>query len=68
MNQLLNQSDNAADGTYAEDFLLTYRAFDNDPQKICKKLLEWFEQPDFRDKVNDKLFLRLFIYTQVETI
>ena len=43
--------ENAVDTTYIEDFLLTYRVFDNNPLKICTKLLEWFDVQIFRDKV-----------------
>ena len=43
--------ENAIDPTYTEDFLLTYRAFSNEPHRICKKLLEWFDNGIFRDKV-----------------
>nr|CAB3265438.1 rap guanine nucleotide exchange factor 2-like [Phallusia mammillata] len=43
--------DNTIDATYTDDFLLTYRAFGNEPRKICSKLLEWFDNTMFRDKV-----------------
>jgi len=44
--------ENVVDTTYIEDFLLTYRVFDNDPLKICTQLLEWFDVQLFRDKVS----------------
>ena len=43
--------ENALDTTFTEDFLLTYRAFSNEPLRICKRLLEWFDQEIFRAKV-----------------
>jgi len=49
MRNLLD--DNSIDATYIEDYLLTYRAFNNEPLKTCSKLLEWFDNSSFRDKV-----------------
>ena len=50
--------ENVVDVTYIEDFLLTYRVFDNDPLKICTRLLEWFDTPLFRDKVKFLFWFR----------
>lgn len=44
--------ENAIDTTYIEDFLLTYRVFNDEPLRMCSKLLEWFDAPIYRDKVS----------------
>ena len=55
MHHMLEE--NALDTTFIEDFLLTYRAFSNEPLRICKKLLEWFDNEIFRSKVRTALIL-----------
>ena len=65
MRHMLEES--AIDPTYTEDFLLTYRAFTNDPEWICSKLLEWFDNGMFRDKViliKRKFVLGIIFYRQ----
>jgi len=43
--------DQSQDETYAEDYLLTYRAFDNSAEKIFMKLLESLDNQQRRGKV-----------------
>ena len=47
----------ATDPTYIEDFLLTYRTFLNAPVVIADQLLDWFKDPQLRDKVTRVLLL-----------
>ncbi|XP_077973863.1 uncharacterized protein LOC120347508 isoform X2 [Styela clava] len=49
--------ENSIDTTYAEDYLLTYRAFSNEPIKICNQLLEWFDREEFQAKVTRVILL-----------
>ncbi|CAK8678970.1 unnamed protein product [Clavelina lepadiformis] len=55
MRHLLDE--NTIDATFAEDFLLTYRAFFNEPLKICRELLRRCDNKLFRDKVTRTILL-----------
>ena len=56
MSQLMD--DNCStDTTYIEDFLLTYRTFLDAPVVIADQLLDWFQDPQLRDKVTRVLLL-----------
>ncbi|XP_054711179.1 rap guanine nucleotide exchange factor 2-like [Uloborus diversus] len=57
--RLLSQlvEDNSMDVTYVEDFLLAYRTFLQDSQTVADRLLSWFDQPKFRDKVTRVVLL-----------
>lgn len=50
MLQLVEEN-SIIDPTYVEDFLLTHRTFISNPHSVAQQLLEWFEQPEVRDKV-----------------
>ena len=56
MAQLMEDNSNT-DPTYIEDFLLTYRSFLDSPIVIANQLLEWFKDPQLRDKVTRVLLL-----------
>ena len=45
------------DPTYVEDFLLTYKTFLDRPSEICGRLLSWFLERPFRDKVSERGFM-----------
>ena len=48
----------AADPTYVDDFLLTYRTFLKSAAEITSQLLSWFDDPTHADKVrHNGLFL-----------
>jgi len=49
----------AADPTYVDDFLLTYRTFLKSSADLTSQLLTWFDDPTHTDKVND---LRIYYY------
>lgn len=51
----LVEDHSVVDPSYVEDFLLTYRTFFNEPTDICSQLLDWFDIPDLRDKVNSQV-------------
>ena len=51
----LVENHSTVDPSFVEDFLLTYRTFFNEPTDICSQLLDWFDIPDLRDKVNDEI-------------
>lgn len=48
----LVEEHSAVDPTYVEDFLLTYRTFLKSPLEVAEKLLSWFNDPAFRDRVS----------------
>jgi len=57
MAQLM-EDNSAADPTYTEDFLLTYRTFLTSPVTIMERLLTWFDDGNgLRDKVTRVLLL-----------
>ena len=56
MEQLMDDN-SSTDPTYIEDFLLTYRTFLDSPVVIANQLLEWFKDPQLRDKVTRVLLL-----------
>ncbi|XP_067877876.1 rap guanine nucleotide exchange factor 2-like [Heterodontus francisci] len=43
--------EHCGDPTYIEDFILTCRTFLASPLEVGKKLLEWFNDPNLREKV-----------------
>lgn len=47
----------AIDPTFVEDLLLTYKTFLDRPSEICSKLLNWFLERKFRDKVTRAMLL-----------
>ncbi|CAL1272986.1 unnamed protein product [Larinioides sclopetarius] len=49
--------DNSMDVTYVEDFLLAYRTFIEDSKIIAEKLLVWFDDPRYRDRVTRVVLL-----------
>ncbi|PRD31099.1 UNVERIFIED_CONTAM: Rap guanine nucleotide exchange factor 2 [Trichonephila clavipes] len=49
--------DNSMDVTYVEDFLLAYRTFIGDSITIADKLLIWFDDPRYRDRVTRVVLL-----------
>ena len=53
----------AIDPTYVEDFLLTYKTFYDHASEICSKLLNWFLERPFRDKVRN-FPLRTSVYRE----
>jgi len=56
MSHLLEDS-SSGDPTYVEDFLLTHRIFIDSPLIVCSQLLEWFNDPNVRDKVTRVVLL-----------
>ncbi|XP_034934297.1 rap guanine nucleotide exchange factor 2-like isoform X4 [Chelonus insularis] len=50
MLQLIEEN-SITDPTYVEDFLLTHRTFIDNPLLVADQLLEWFGQPQVRDRV-----------------
>ena len=56
MAQLL-EDNSSIDPTYIEDFLLTHRTFVDQSVVVANQLLEWFQDPAFRDKVTRVLLL-----------
>ena len=56
MAQLMEDNSDV-DPTYVEDFLLTYRTFLESPTIMANQLLEWFANPNLRDKVTRVLLL-----------
>lgn len=56
MNHLM-EDNSSVDASYTEDFLLTYRTFLSSPLVIANQLLDWFKDPQLRDKVTRVLLL-----------
>lgn len=56
MSQLVEEN-SVIDPSYVEDFLLTHRTFITNPNDVAKKLLSWFEDSVFRDRVSSILSL-----------
>ncbi|XP_057337131.1 rap guanine nucleotide exchange factor 2-like isoform X3 [Microplitis mediator] len=50
MLQLIEEN-SITDPTYVEDFLLTHRTFIDSPLLVADQLLEWFAQPQVKDRV-----------------
>lgn len=48
---LVDERDSSIDPHYIDDFLLTYRVFIHNPCTIFEKLMYWFAEPNYRDKV-----------------
>jgi Rap guanine nucleotide exchange factor 2 len=53
----LMEDNSSVDAAYTEDFLLTYRTFLASPTVIANQLLDWFKDPQLRDKVTRVLLL-----------
>jgi hypothetical protein len=56
MNHLM-EDNSSVDASYTEDFLLTYRTFLSSPLVIANQLVDWFKDPQLRDKVTRVLLL-----------
>ncbi|XP_060519400.1 rap guanine nucleotide exchange factor 6 isoform X1 [Cylas formicarius] len=56
MHQLIEEN-SLTDPTYVEDFLLTHRVFTPSPLHIAGQLLEWFKEPEVRDRVTRVVLL-----------
>lgn len=56
MLQLI-EGNSLTDPTYVEDFLLTHRTFIPSPLDVANQLLEWFEDPEVRDRVTRVVLL-----------
>ena len=56
MLQLVEEN-SLTDPTYVEDFLLTHRTFISSPLHVANQLLEWFKDPDVRDRVTRVVLL-----------
>ncbi|XP_046742541.1 rap guanine nucleotide exchange factor 6-like isoform X7 [Diprion similis] len=50
MLQLIKET-STTDPTYVDDFLLTHRTFIDNPLLVANQLLEWFTEPQVRDRV-----------------
>ena len=55
--QHLVEDHSTIDPTYVEDFLLTYRTFLDNPLHLANHLLQWFENPVYRPKVCDFVYI-----------
>ncbi|CAA93100.2 Rap guanine nucleotide exchange factor [Caenorhabditis elegans] len=51
IHHLVDERDHNVDPHYVDDFLLTYRVFIRDPTTIFEKLMLWFADSIYRDKV-----------------
>lgn len=56
MLQLIEET-SITDPTYVDDFLLTHRTFIPNPLFVANQLLEWFNQPQVRDRVTRVVLL-----------
>ncbi|XP_076264887.1 PDZ domain-containing guanine nucleotide exchange factor isoform X3 [Rhynchophorus ferrugineus] len=56
MQQLIEEN-SLTDPTYVEDFLLTHRVFTPSSLHIANQLLEWFKDPEIRDRVTRVVLL-----------
>ncbi|XP_056630523.1 rap guanine nucleotide exchange factor 2 isoform X4 [Diorhabda sublineata] len=56
MQQLIEEN-SVTDPTYVEDFLLTHRVFIKSPLYVANQLLDWFKDPDVRDRVTRVVLL-----------
>ncbi|CAH0545985.1 unnamed protein product [Brassicogethes aeneus] len=56
MTQLIEEN-SLTDPTYVEDFLLTHRTFIHGPLNVANQLLEWFKDPEVRDRVTRVVLL-----------
>lgn len=55
IQHLIEDRDTAVDPHFVEDFLLTYRVFIHDPTQIFEKLMLWFADSIYRDKVRERV-------------
>ncbi|XP_023310109.1 rap guanine nucleotide exchange factor 6 isoform X3 [Anoplophora glabripennis] len=56
MLQLIEEN-SLTDPTYVEDFLLTHRVFIHSPLHVANQLLDWFKDPEVRDRVTRVVLL-----------
>lgn len=56
MQQLIEEN-SVTDPTYVEDFLLTHRVFIQSPLYVANQLLDWFKDPEVRDRVTRVVLL-----------
>lgn len=56
MLQLIEEN-SLTDPTYVEDFLLTHRVFIPSPLDVANQLLDWFKDPEVRDRVTRVVLL-----------
>ncbi|KAJ8915860.1 hypothetical protein NQ315_004674, partial [Exocentrus adspersus] len=56
MLQLIEEN-SVTDPTYVEDFLLTHRVFIHSPLHVASQLLDWFKNPEVRDRVTRVVLL-----------
>ncbi|KAF2898675.1 hypothetical protein ILUMI_07500 [Ignelater luminosus] len=56
MYQLIEEN-SLTDPTYVEDFLLTHRTFIPSPLHVANQLLDWFKDPEVRDRVTRVVLL-----------
>ncbi|XP_066256513.1 rap guanine nucleotide exchange factor 6 isoform X4 [Euwallacea similis] len=57
LSHQLIEENSLTDPTYVEDFLLTHRVFTPSPLCIANQLLEWFKDPEVRDRVTRVVLL-----------
>jgi hypothetical protein len=60
--QLIDEN-STADPTYVEDFLLTHRTFMSSSLEVAERLLSWFHQGDYCDKVTRVLLLWVILHS-----
>lgn len=51
ISHMVEERDHNVDPHYVDDFLLTYRVFIRDPTVVFEKLMLWFAESAYRDKV-----------------
>uniref|UniRef100_A0A914CBY5 Rap guanine nucleotide exchange factor n=1 Tax=Acrobeloides nanus TaxID=290746 RepID=A0A914CBY5_9BILA len=51
VQHLIDDIDTSIDAHYVEDFLLMYRVFIFEPSTIFQRLIDWFNDPNLRDRV-----------------
>lgn len=51
VQHLVDDIDTNIDAHYVEDFLLMYRVFIFEPSTILQRLIDWFNDPNHRDRV-----------------
>lgn len=51
VQHLIEETDSSVDDNFVQDFLLMYRVFIFDPTEIMHKLMSWFDDSRYREKV-----------------
>lgn len=51
IHHLIEESDSSMDDNFVQDFLLMYRVFIFDPMEIMHKLMSWFDDNRYRERV-----------------